>query len=106
VFYASVRDQYVERAIDILSDITFHSVFPQAQIDKERGVILEEMAMYLDTPDDSLQDEFDALLFENHPMGMNILGRQETVSSFMRKDFCFLFQKSCRYKPRGFQLCG
>lgn len=92
VFYASVRDQYMERAIDILSDITFHSVFPQAQIDKERGVILEEMAMYLDTPDDSLQDEFDALLFENHPMGMNILGRQETVSSFMRKDFVSFFK--------------
>lgn len=92
VFYASVRDQYMERAIDILSDITFYSVFPQAQIDKERGVILEEMAMYLDTPDDSLQDEFDALLFENHPMGMNILGRQETVSSFMRKDFVSFFK--------------
>lgn len=92
VFYASVRDQYMERSIDILSDITFHSVFPQAQIDKERGVILEEMAMYLDTPDDSLQDEFDALLFENHPMGMNILGRQETVSSFMRKDFVSFFK--------------
>lgn len=92
VFYASVRDQYTERAIDILSDITFHSIFPQAQIDKERGVILEEMAMYLDTPDDSLQDEFDALMFKNHPMGMNILGRQETVSSFMRKDFVSFFK--------------
>ena len=92
VFYASVRDQYTERAIDILSDITFHSIFPQAQIDKERGVILEEMAMYLDTPDDSLQDEFDALMFQNHPMGMNILGRQETVSSFMRKDFVSFFK--------------
>lgn len=92
VFYASVRDQYTERAIDILSDITFHSVFPQTQIDKERGVILEEMAMYLDTPDDSLQDEFDALMFQNHPMGMNILGRQETVSSFMRKDFVSFFK--------------
>lgn len=92
VFYASVRDQYTERAIDILADITFHSVFPQAQIDKERGVILEEMAMYLDTPDDSLQDEFDSLMFENHPMGMNILGRHETVSSFMRKDFISFFR--------------
>lgn len=92
VFYASIRDQYVERAMDILSDITFHSVFPQAQIEKERGVILEEMAMYLDTPDDSLQDEFDSLLYKNHPMGMNILGRRETVSSFVRKDFVDFFK--------------
>lgn len=91
VFYASIRDEYVERAIDILSDITFHSVFPQPQIEKERGVILEEMAMYLDTPDDSLQDEFDSLMYKNHPMGMNILGRRETVSSFMRKDFLSFF---------------
>lgn len=92
VFYASIRDEYIERAIDILSDITFHSVFPQAQIEKERGVILEEMAMYLDTPDDSLQDEFDSLMYKNHPMGMNILGRRETVSSFMRKDFLSFFK--------------
>lgn len=92
VFYASVRDQYTERAIDILSDITFHSVFPQAQIEKERGVILEEMAMYVDTPDDSLQDEFDSLMYKNHPMGMNIVGTRETVSSFMRKDFVSFFK--------------
>jgi predicted Zn-dependent peptidase len=55
-------------------------------------VILEEMAMYLDTPDDSLQDEFDSLMYKNHPMGMNILGRRETVSSFMRKDFLSFFK--------------
>lgn len=92
VFYASIRDEYTERAIDILSDITFHSIFPQAQIEKERGVILEEMAMYLDTPDDSLQDEFDSLMYKDHPMGMNILGRKETVSAFMRKDFLSFFK--------------
>lgn len=106
VFYASVRDQYLERAIDILSDITFHSVFPQSQIEKERGVILEEMAMYHDTPDDSLQDEFDALLFKNHPMGMNILGRPETVSSFMRKDFVSFFKDHLDTKRIVFSCVG
>jgi predicted Zn-dependent peptidase len=87
VFYASVRDQYFERAADVLSDITFHSIFPENQIEKERGVILEEMAMYLDSPDDSLQDEFEAIVYGTHPMGMNILGRPETVKTFKKKDF-------------------
>jgi predicted Zn-dependent peptidase len=87
VFYASVRDEYFERAADVLSDITFNSIFPDKQIEKERGVILEEMAMYHDSPDDSLQDEFEAVVYGNHPMGMNILGRPETVKSFRKKDF-------------------
>jgi predicted Zn-dependent peptidase len=87
VFYASVRDQYFERAVDVLSDITFNSVFPENQIEKERGVILEEMAMYHDSPDESLQDEFEAIVYKNHPMGMNILGKPETVKAFRKKDF-------------------
>ncbi len=87
VFYASVRDEYFERAVDVLSDITFHSVFPDHQIEKERGVILEEMAMYLDSPDDSLQDEFESIVYKDHPMGMNILGKPETVRSFTKRDF-------------------
>ncbi|MBS1951381.1 MAG: M16 family peptidase [Cytophagales bacterium] len=87
LFYASVRTTYVERAIELLADITFDSIFPPGQINRERNVILEEMAMYYDDPDDSLQDEFDAVVFADHPMGMNILGRQETVGSFKRKNF-------------------
>jgi predicted Zn-dependent peptidase len=92
VFFASVRDQYAERAMDVLADITFNSIFPKPQIEKERGVILEEMAMYLDNPDDSLQDEFEAVMFKKHPMGMNILGKPETVKSFKRKDFLTFYK--------------
>jgi predicted Zn-dependent peptidase len=92
VFFASVRDQYAGRAVDVLSDITFNSIFPESQIEKERGVILEEMAMYLDNPDDSLHDEFEAMIYKDHPMGMNILGRTETIKSFKRKDFLSFFK--------------
>lgn len=92
VFYASVRDEYFQRAVDILSDITFYSVFPEYQIEKERGVILEEMSMYYDSPDDTLQDEFEAIVYKDHPMGMNILGRPETVKSFGQKDFFRFFR--------------
>ncbi|MFO7259495.1 MAG: pitrilysin family protein [Bacteroidota bacterium] len=87
VFYASVRQAFFERAIDVISDITFNSVFPAHEIEKERGVILEEMAMYRDDPDDTLQDEFEGLIFHRHSLGMNILGREETVLSFRRRDF-------------------
>ena len=95
VFYASVRDQYVERAVDVLTDITFQSTFPKEEIEKERSVILEEMSMYYDNPDDSLQDELEAVIFRNHPMGMNILGNEETVRAFRKKDFVS-FWKSLR----------
>jgi len=91
-FYASVRKEYIERAVDVLSDITFHSTFPERELEKERGVILEEMAMYLDSPDESLQDEFESLVFKNHPMGMNILGREDTIKSFRKKDFLSFFK--------------
>lgn len=87
LFYASLRDDYYERAVELLTDITFESVFPQAQIDRERNVILEEMSMYLDDPDDSLNDEFDNVVFGSHPLGMNILGTEKTVKSFKRRDF-------------------
>lgn len=87
VFYSSVRKEYFEKAMDIVTDIAFHSTFPKHEIEKERGVILEEMTMYRDDPDDSLQDEFDSTIFHDHSMGMNILGNEETVLSFKRKDF-------------------
>ncbi len=87
LFYSSIRDEYFERALELLADITFDSVFPASQIARERNVILEEMAMYYDDPDDSLQDEFDAVIFSGHSLGMNILGTQKTVKKFQRKDF-------------------
>jgi predicted Zn-dependent peptidase len=87
LFYASLRTEYAERAIDLLADITFESVFPTQQIERERKVILEEMSMYHDDPEDSLQDEFDQLIFGQHPLGMKILGSEKTVSSFKRPDF-------------------
>lgn len=106
VFYASVRDEYFEKAVDVLSDITFHSVFPDYQIDKERGVILEEMAMYHDSPDDSLQDEFDSLVYKDHPMGMNILGKPETVNSFTQRDFLNFFRDHLSTDKIAFSCVG
>lgn len=86
-FYASLRDAYFERAIELLADITFHSQFPAAHIQRERKVILEEISMYHDDPEDSLQDEFDGLVFKGHSLGMNILGTENSIRSFQKKDF-------------------
>ncbi|WP_234735645.1 M16 family metallopeptidase [Tellurirhabdus bombi] len=83
-FHASLLGIHFEKAIELLSDIAFHSVFPEKQIEKERSVILEEMAMYYDSPEDALQDDFDEVVFRQHPLGGNILGTPETVRSFTR----------------------
>ncbi len=85
-FHASVLGAHFEKAAELLADITFHSVFPEKQIERERSVILEEMAMYYDSPEDAIQDDFDELVFPNHALGGNILGTTETVSSFRRED--------------------
>ena len=106
VFYASVRDQYFERAVDVLTDITFQSTFPERELEKERGVILEEMAMYFDNPDDALQDELEALIFKGHAIGMNILGSEQTIRSFKKKDFMTFFKTHADSKKFVFTCVG
>ncbi len=85
-FHASLLASHSDKAIELLSDITFHSIFPEKQIERERGVILEEMAMYHDSPEDAIQDDFDELVFQNHQLGRNILGTPDCIRSFKRTD--------------------
>ena len=84
-FYASLLDIHVDKAVELLADITFNAAFPEKQIEKERTVILEEMCIYRDSPEDAIQDEFDEQLFPNHALGRNILGTVQTVKSFTRQ---------------------
>lgn len=93
-FYASLLDNHLDKAVELLADITFNSVFPEKEIEKERMVILEEMAMYRDTPEDAIQDDFDELVFHDHPLGKNILGTAETVSSFTQDHFRSFLNKN------------
>lgn len=86
-FYASVLDSFDDKAVELLTDITFNATFPQKQLDKERQVILEEMAMYEDTPEDSIQDELDEIVFKGHAMAHNILGTRKNIKSFSRQNF-------------------
>jgi len=84
--HASLLNQHLERTMDLFEDIVFHSTFPTDEMEKERGVILDEIASYLDQPEEAIQDDFEALLFKNHPIGNNILGTVETVNAFNKTD--------------------
>ena len=86
-FYAALLSTHFERAFELLTDLTFHSVFPERELEKERGVILEEMSMYDDAPEDAIVDRFDEVVFEEHPLGHNILGTRASVSGFTSADF-------------------
>ncbi|WP_109830220.1 M16 family metallopeptidase [Reichenbachiella versicolor] len=86
-FYSAVLEKHLDKSLELLSDITFNSTFPEVQIEKERQVILEEMAMYQDNPEDAIQDQLDTLIYKNHQLGNNILGTEESVLSFEHEDF-------------------
>jgi len=86
-FYSSVLDEHLSKSVELLADITFHSTFPDHQIEKERQVILEEMAMYHDNPEDAIQDELDAVVFRGHQMGNNILGTRSSVEGLHKQKF-------------------
>jgi predicted Zn-dependent peptidase len=84
--HASFLKQHLERAVDLFEDILFHSTFPDEEIEKERGVILDEIASYLDQPEEAIQDDFEELMFKGHALGNNILGTPETVKAFDKSD--------------------
>ena len=80
--YAAFLSEYFERAVELLSDMVFHSTFPEHQIEKERDVILDEMNSYADSPSELIFDDFENLLFPNHEIGHYILGTPESLLSF------------------------
>ncbi|MCE3008680.1 MAG: insulinase family protein, partial [Bacteroidetes bacterium] len=80
----TVSREYVDRALDLLHDMAFHSTFPPAEIDKERTVIAEEIDMYDDSPEERIQEQFDALIFPRHELGTPILGTRHSLQAFDR----------------------
>ena len=82
VFYAAVLREHLPKAVDLLTDIVFHSTYPQHEIDKEVEVICDEIESYNDSPAELIYDEFENLLFKGHPLGHNILGTSEQVRRF------------------------
>jgi predicted Zn-dependent peptidase len=86
VVYAAILNEYFERALELIGDIVLHSVFPQKEIDKEVVIIIDEIQSYNDSPSELIYDDFENLLFDNHAIGHNILGRQELLEGFKTED--------------------
>jgi len=85
-FYVKILDEYIEKGIELLSDIFLHSTFPEEDIEKEKRIIKEEIKMVEDTPDDYIHDLFNQTIWGNTGLGQSVLGRRETVRSFTRED--------------------
>ena len=86
VFYAAVLKDHLSRAIDVLTDMVFHSTYPQQEIDKEIEVICDEIESYNDSPAELIFDDFENILFAGHPLGHNILGNADRLRQYSTAD--------------------
>ncbi len=95
-YYAKVLARKLPLAVDILSDIALNSVFDLDEIEKERKVILQEICMVEDTPDDLVHDLFSHNFWKNHPLGFPILGTQDSVNRIFREGLVrFMAERYC-----------
>jgi predicted Zn-dependent peptidase len=81
-YYAKVLDEHADYALEVLSEMFFHSVFDETELKKEKNVVFEEIKMYEDTPDDIIHDVLSKASFGNHALAYPILGTEETLESF------------------------
>jgi len=84
-YYAKVLDEDLDLAIDVLSDMFFHSLFDAKEIEKEKNVVIEEIKMYEDSPDELIHDIFSEQVWNEHPLGKPILGTEESINSLSRE---------------------
>ncbi len=85
-FYIKVLDEYIDRGIELLTDIFLHSTFVEEEVEKEKGVIKEEIKLVEDTPDDYIHDLFNKTIWGDTGLGQPVLGRRETIKQFTRDD--------------------
>ncbi len=97
VFYAAITKEYISKAVDLLTDIVFNSVYPQQEMDKEVEVVCDEIESYNDSPAELIYDEFENLIFEGHPLGHNILGKAEQLRAYTSADVQRFAQRN--YRP-------
>jgi predicted Zn-dependent peptidase len=83
-FYAHVLDEQLDTALDLVTDIVTSPTFSEDDVEMERGVILEEIKMVEDTPDDLVHEIFVTAFWPDHPLGRPILGTEETIASLQR----------------------
>ena len=85
-FYAAISKEHFIQAVNVLTDIVFHSQYQQHEIDKEVEVICDEIESYNDSPAELIYDEFENILFEGHPLGHNILGKAGQLRTYTTED--------------------
>jgi len=86
-YYAKVSKQHIDIALDVVSDIYLNPLLDEKEIQKEKGVIVEEIRMYKDMPHRNIRDLYMSLVYGDQPAGWNIAGTEDTVNSFKRDDF-------------------
>lgn len=96
-YYVKVAEKHIDTAMDVLSDMLINSKFDQEEIDRERGVILEEYNMYQDTPMQQIGWDFERLIYGDQPMGWDQVGTKEVINSINQEDF-FDYKKKL-YSP-------
>ena len=92
-YYAKVIDEHLGLAIDLLTDMVFNSNFAAADIDRERNVILEEIKMYEDAPDEQVHDIFVRSLWQEHVLGRPIIGEAEIIKNLTSEDIIAYYKK-------------
>ncbi|WP_251620510.1 M16 family metallopeptidase [Odoribacter lunatus] len=96
--YASFLPRDYERALELFADIVFNSVFPEKEIEKEKEVVIDEINSYKDSPGELIFDDFEELVYKDEPIGRNILGTEEAVRHFDRKQILAFVNRN--YKPQ------
>lgn len=99
VVYASVLNNHMDRAMEIIADITFNSVFPEKELEKEKEVVIDEIQSYQDSPSELIFEDFDNLLFEGQSLGNDILGTEADVRNITRDKIVAFVSK--HYVPKN-----
>ena len=86
VYYCTCQKEHFRRAMDLLFDVVFHSKYPQEEMDKEVEVVIDEIESYNDSPSELIYDDFEAMLFQGHPLGRNILGDADRLRTYKTED--------------------
>jgi len=92
-YYARVLDEHLPLAVDLLGDMLFHSRFDEVDIDRERNVILEEIKMYEDAPDELVHDIFAGTIWHDHPLGRPVIGSEQSVRNLSRDDLLLFYRQ-------------
>ncbi|MEJ6680475.1 MAG: pitrilysin family protein [Flavobacteriales bacterium] len=92
--YGSFLNEYLDRSLELISDIVLNSTFPQKEIEKEKDVIIDEISSYKDSPGEQIFDDFEELIFGNHPLGNPVLGSEESVAKLSRDHILDFIEKN------------